>query len=100
MHCSYYNYISKKTLTCSSVFVIVSTTLLHKEDIKGLSMVVQIVIQSPVMTQEKFAEVSGLKVTVVRGQIERGNLPKHKIGRLCLVNVAALAVKCLEEDKQ
>ncbi len=63
-------------------------------------MVVQIVIQSPLMTQEKFAEVSGLKETVVRGQIERGNLPKHKIGRLCLVNVAAITVKCLEENEE
>ncbi|WP_299594300.1 hypothetical protein [uncultured Microbulbifer sp.] len=50
-----------------------------------------VVLPSPVMTREKFAEVSGLREGQVRSQIERGHLPVYYIGRLALVNIAVLA---------
>jgi len=48
----------------------------------------------PVMTKEKFAELSGLAEGVIQGMIEKGHLPSIKIGRYRLVNVAKLAVEC------
>lgn len=50
----------------------------------------------PVMTREKFAELSGLAEGVIQGMIEKGHLPSIKIGRYRLVNVAKLAQSCRE----
>lgn len=47
-------------------------------------------LYSPVMTQERFAEESGLRVGQVEGQLKRKNLPIHRIGRLVLINLAKL----------
>jgi hypothetical protein len=49
----------------------------------------------PVVTKERFAEMSGLEVGVVRGMINRGHLPTVKIGRHRLVNLTELARRCL-----
>lgn len=53
-------------------------------------------VMFPVMTKEKFAELSGLAEGVIQGMIEKGHLPSIKIGRHRLVNLAALAVECVE----
>lgn len=45
----------------------------------------------PVVTQEVFSHYSGLRPGQVRGQLDRANLPIHKIGKLSLVNIAKLA---------
>ena len=50
----------------------------------------------PVMTKERFAELVGVEVGVIRGMLDRGYLPTKKIGRHRFVNVAALQVDCLE----
>ena len=50
---------------------------------------------APVMTKERFAELVGVEVGVIRGMIDRGYLPTVKIGRHRLVNVAALQARCL-----
>lgn len=52
----------------------------------------------PVMTKERFAELVGVEVGVVRGMLDRGYLPAMKIGRHRLVNVAALCRECLAEE--
>lgn len=49
-----------------------------------------VAITTPVMTKERFAEVSGMREGQIRGQLERGNLPTFNIGRLTLINVARL----------
>ncbi|GAB2782190.1 hypothetical protein GCM10027040_05320 [Halomonas shantousis] len=49
----------------------------------------------PLMTVERFAELSGLSPDTVRGQLQQGNLPIFKIGRRRLVNVALLTAECL-----
>jgi hypothetical protein len=57
-----------------------------------------ILIATPVMTQERFAQLSGLTEGQVRGQIEKGHLPSLKIGRVRLVNVAALSQDALDKE--
>ena len=54
----------------------------------------------PVMTKERFAELVGVEVGVVRGMLDRGYLPATKVGRHRLVNVAALQARCLMEDSE
>jgi len=54
----------------------------------------------PVMTKERFAELVGVEVGVVRGMLDRGHLPALKIGRHRLVNVAALQARCLVKDSE
>lgn len=51
----------------------------------------------PVMTKERFAELVGVEVGVVRGMLDRGYLPAVKLGRHRLVNVAALQAQCLAD---
>ena len=57
-----------------------------------------ILIATPVMTQERFAQLSGLTEGQVRGQIEKGHLPSLKVGRVRLVNVAALSQDALDKE--
>lgn len=49
----------------------------------------------PVVSKERFAEISGLEIGVIRGMLDRGYLPSVKIGRHRLVNVAALQARCI-----
>ena len=54
----------------------------------------------PVMTKERFAELVGVEVGVIRGMLDRGHLPAMKIGRHRFVNVTALQARCLAEDAE
>jgi len=56
-------------------------------------------ISTPVMTQERFSQLSGLTEGQVRGQIEKGHLPSIKIGRIRLVNIAALSQEALDQEE-
>lgn len=47
-------------------------------------------LSCPVMTYERFAEQTGMRVGQIRSQVSRGNLPGRKVGRLTLVNAAKL----------
>lgn len=53
----------------------------------------------PVMTQERFAQLSGLTEGQIRGMIEKGHLPSMKIGKPRLVNVAALSQEALDQEE-
>lgn len=57
-----------------------------------------ILIATPVMTQERFAQLTGLTEGQVRGMIEKGHLPSMKIGKPRLVNVAALSQEALNKE--
>jgi len=57
-----------------------------------------VLIATPVMTQERFAQLSGLTEGQVRGQIDKGHLPSLKIGRVRVVNVAALSQNALDKE--
>lgn len=52
---------------------------------------------APVMTKERFAELTGLEEGVIRGMIDKGHLPSVKIGKHRLVNVALLNTELLTE---
>ncbi len=53
----------------------------------------------PLMTKERFADLSGLSVDTVEGHIRRGYLPTRKIGKRLLINLALLQVECLDDDE-
>jgi excisionase family DNA binding protein len=55
-------------------------------------------VMTPVMTKERFAELVGVEVGVVRGMLDRGYLPTVKIGRHRLINLAALQAQCLARE--
>lgn len=57
-------------------------------------------IDSPVVTAEKFAESVGLAPEVIRGMVERKQIPSRKFGKRRLVNVAAITADCLSEETE
>lgn len=52
----------------------------------------------PLMTKERFSELSGLSLDTIEGHLRRGYLPSRKIGRRLMINVALLQVECLDEE--
>ncbi|WP_236012291.1 MerR family transcriptional regulator [Marinobacter mangrovi] len=50
------------------------------------------------MTQERFAELTGLTEGQVRGMIEKGHLPSLKVGKPRLVNIALLSKDAMEQE--
>lgn len=56
----------------------------------------QPVLFAPVVTKERFAELTGLEVGVVQGQINNGHLPTVKIGRYRMINLVELVRECQE----
>ncbi len=60
------------------------------------SKVFQLVLNSPVMSQEEFAEMLNLTPGKVRGFIQTKQVPTKKIGRYRFINIAALTAECLE----
>lgn len=50
-----------------------------------------ILLATPVMTQERFAQLTGLTEGQVRGMIDKGHLPSVKLGKPRLVNIALLS---------
>lgn len=60
---------------------------------------VHIVAPVPVMASERFAELVGVSVDVVRGWIDKGYIPTVKIGRYRLINVAVLTRESLLSEE-
>lgn len=52
----------------------------------------------PIMTYERFALLSGLREPQVLRQAENGSLPTKYIGRLRVIDIAALTHECLNSD--
>ncbi|MEA1080762.1 helix-turn-helix domain-containing protein [Marinobacter qingdaonensis] len=50
------------------------------------------------MTQERFAQLTGLTEGQVRGMIEKGHLPSLKIGKPRMVNIAALSQDAMDKE--
>jgi len=57
-----------------------------------------ILLATPVMTQERFAQLTGLTEGQVRGMIEKGHLPSLKIGKPRMVNIAALSQDAMDKE--
>lgn len=60
----------------------------HPQDI------IPVMVVSPVVTKDRFAELSGLAEGVIQGMIEKGHLPSVKIGRHRLINLVDLTQSC------
>ncbi|MGM0784631.1 MAG: helix-turn-helix domain-containing protein [Pseudomonadota bacterium] len=58
----------------------------------------QVPANVPLMTIERFAELSGLDQGVVYGHIRSGYLPAVKVGRYRMVNIALLQAQCLLQE--
>ena len=57
-----------------------------------------ILLATPVMTQDCYAQPTGLTEGQVGGQIEKGHLPSLKIGRVRMVNIAALSQQAMDQE--
>lgn len=71
-----------------------------KKPLKAATTQQSVVIQidSPVWTQEKYVEKTGLVEGVVRGHVDKKLVPTIKIGRHRMINMALLTKQCLEAD--
>lgn len=58
----------------------------------------QVPAHVPLMTQERFAELSGLTVDTVYGHIRRGYIPAVKVGKYRMINLALLHTQCLQSE--
>lgn len=56
-----------------------------------------VAINVPVMTQESFAEKTGVSKDTIRGLVGTKQLPTKKIGRHRFINIAALTSECLRD---
>lgn len=56
------------------------------------------VTSAPVMTKERFAEVTGVDSGVLRGWIEKDLIPTVRIGRHRLINLAMFQRVLLEDE--
>lgn len=53
----------------------------------------------PVMTLERFSELTGIPPGVLRGNCDRGHIPTHVVGRRRVVNVSLLNRQLLEKEE-
>jgi hypothetical protein len=56
------------------------------------------VTSGPVVTKAMFSEITGLRPDIVRGMVERGQLPSVKIGKHRMINLARLTSDVLESE--
>lgn len=52
---------------------------------------------SPIVTIEKFSDLSGLTIDTIRALISRGRLPTMKVGRRRMINVALIEKEALNQ---
>ncbi|MBF0456086.1 MAG: hypothetical protein HQL72_14865 [Magnetococcales bacterium] len=50
------------------------------------------------VTQERFAEVTGVSLEVVRGWVKKGFLPTYIIGKYRLVNTELMKKNAIEQE--
>ena len=52
----------------------------------------------PIMTKDRFSDLSGVSPEVLRGWLDRGYLPSMRIGKHRLINMVALVKQASEAD--
>jgi excisionase family DNA binding protein len=52
---------------------------------------------SPIVTIDKFSDLSGLTIDTIRALISRGRLPTMKVGRRRMINVALIEKEALNQ---
>lgn len=55
-------------------------------------------ITHPVVSRERFAELTGLPIGVITGFVNKGYLPTVSIGKYSLINLELLRKHCLEKE--
>lgn len=55
-------------------------------------------VSVPVVTRERFAELTGLPLAVLVAQCERGYWPTVKVGKRVLVNVELVRKRALDQE--
>ena len=60
--------------------------------------IINITIQTPIMTQEKFSTESGFRLRQTEGQAQLGNLPTYGVGKNQPINMAALTLRCVQAE--
>lgn len=61
-------------------------------------LISKVVTFCPEVTREKYAELTGLPEGVVRGIVERGDIPTVKRGRRRLINLAKITKDCIDSE--
>lgn len=73
-----------------------------KEKISNLNELSEVKYQPsithPIVSRERFAELTGLPLGVVVGFVNKGYLPTVSIGKYSLINIELLRKRCLELD--
>lgn len=59
-----------------------------------------IVLDTPIMTIEKFADKTGVTPASVRSMVNLQQIPTKKMGKRRYINMAALTVNCLQDSTQ
>ena len=59
-----------------------------------------VVVDTPVMTIEKFADKAGVTPASVRSMIHQHQIPTKKMGKRRFINIAALTNDCLQQATQ
>lgn len=57
-----------------------------------------LVAAPPIMPWQRFSDWIGVEPGIVRGWLDRGYLPTHRIGKHLLVNVELLRKQLLEQE--
>jgi len=60
---------------------------------------IQASMTSPLVTRERYAEISGLSLSVLNAQIDKGYWPVVRVGKYSLVNLALIQKACLERQE-
>jgi hypothetical protein len=63
-------------------------------------MTSSIVLDTPIMTIEKFADKTGVTPASVRSMVNLQQIPTKKMGKRRYINIAALTTNCLQDVEQ
>jgi len=55
-------------------------------------------VNIPIMSRDRFAELTGYELGVINNWIAKGYLPTFDIGRYSAINLEVLRQMCLEKD--
>lgn len=58
------------------------------------------VLDTPIMTIEKFADKTGVTPASVRSMVNLQQIPTKKMGKRRYINIAALTTNCLQDAEQ
>ncbi|MBE0507538.1 MAG: hypothetical protein IBX50_12615 [Marinospirillum sp.] len=60
--------------------------------------VLHVTTSTPLVSKERFAELVGLRPSIITGWASKGYIPTVSVGRHQLVNLALIQRQCLEQE--